>query len=235
MQSRLNEEQILVELLDRADDWAWETCIAYAGKPHTPLVLSNEWQNCGYKQSYIGKFGFYPDGKPFVYVTYHNYKYGGIKLNFPYKEVYAEIVNNHKAGKTYTPKTRKTTQENQLGQLNLSNQPNQVNQPNQSNQFTLSNESNPSNQPTRKTMLKQALAEDQAIWDDGVEHLPYLHSYLNRKGFTENIVDPSIRYSLISANKDCAYPQIVIIVKVIGIDGELKGFQKIYEQYFGQF
>lgn len=198
-----NDDTILAELLDRADDWAWETCIAYGGKPHTPLVLNNEWQNCGYKQSYIGNYGFYPDGKPYVYVTYNHFKYGSVK--FQYKKVYAETITSYKAGKTYTPKTRKVTQENQTGK-----------------EVTLK-------QTLKEDMLKQLLIFDQELWNDGVDNLPYLHDYWKHKGFVENVVDPSIRYVCIEANKFNAFPQIAIMAKVIGTDGKLKGFQKIFD------
>jgi hypothetical protein len=203
--SSLSEDQILAELLDRADNWLWETVIAYGGKPHTPLVLNGEWQNCGYKQAYIGNYGFYPDGKPYVRLTYNNFKYGGIKQVFSCKDTYSQIINDHKAGKSYTPKTRNVTQENQIG-----------------NEETLK-------QILKEDMLKQFLASDKALWDDGTENLPYLHSYWKSKGFTENIVDPSIRYVCIEANRFNAFPEIAIMAKVIAIDGELKGFQKIYD------
>lgn len=202
-QRKVNEDQILAELLDRANDWAWETAIAYGGKPHTPLVLNNEWQPCGYKQSYIGSYGFYPDNTPFLHVTYHHFKHGSVK--FPYRETYAEILKNHAGGKAYTPKTRTVTQD------------------------SLTSEEATAKQAIKEDMLKHFLAADQALWDDGVENLPYLHSYWKAKGFAQNIVDPSIRYSLISPNKDSAYPQMVIMAKVIGIDGALKGFQRIGE------
>jgi hypothetical protein len=203
--SSLNEEQILAELLDRADNWLWEISIAYGGKPHSPLVLNGEWQNCGYKQAYIGNYGFYPDGKPYVRVTYSNFKCGGIKQVFPFKETYNQIIKDHRAGKTYTPKTRKVTQQNQTDE-----------------ETTLK-------QSLKQDILKQILASEKALWDDGTENLPYLHSYWKNKGFTVNIVDPSIRYVCIDANKFNAFPEIAIMAKIIGIDGELKGFQKIYD------
>jgi len=199
MQSKLNYEQVLAELLDRADDWLWEISIAYQGKPHSPLILNGEWQNCGYKQAYIGNYGFYPDGKPFVRVTYHNFKHGGVTQKFPYKEAYIEIINNHKLNKTYKPKPKPVNQQQQP------------------------------DRPSKEEILKAALDEDIALWNDGVDNLPYLHSYWKNKGFVENIVDPSIRYCSIAANKQSAFPQIVILAKVIGIDGQVKGFQKVYE------
>lgn len=199
MQSKLNYEQVLAELLDRADDWLWEISIAYQGKPHSPLILNGEWQNCGYKQAYIGNYGFYPDGKPFVHVTYHNFKHGGVTEKFPYKEAYIEIINNHKLNKTYKPKPKPVNQQQQP------------------------------DRPSKEEILKAALDEDIALWDDGVDNLPYLHTYWKNKGFVENIVDPSIRYCSIAANKQSAFPQIVILAKVIGIDGQVKGFQKVYE------
>lgn len=199
MQSKLNYEQVLAELLDRVDNWLWEIAIAYQGKPHSPLILNGEWQNCGHKQAYIGKFGFYSDGKPFVHVTYNNFKHGGITQKFPYKEVYIEIVSNHKLGKTYKPKPKPVNQQQQL------------------------------DRPSKEDTLKAALADDLALWNDGVDNLPYLHSYWKNKGLTENIVDPSIKYCGIAASKFSAFPEIVIMAKIIGIDGEIKGFQKIYD------
>lgn len=197
MISTLNQEQILAELLDKADDWLWETAIAYEGKPHTPLALNEQWQGCGHKQAYIGKYGFYRDGKAYVRVTYHNFKHGGINLRFPYEETYKEIVNKRKSGNSYTPRTinRKVTQEHQID---------------------------------KATILKLALACDQELWDDGTDNLPYLHSYWEKKGFTENIVDPSVRYCYIAPNRNSAFPEIIVMAKIIGIDGELKGYQKIF-------
>lgn len=188
--SSLSEDQILSELLDRCDDWLWETVIAYRGKPQSPPVLNDEWQNCGYKQGYIGEFGFYPDGKAYVHCTYNHYKHGSTP--FLDKEIRSQIINDHRAGKAYAPRYKKSTQENETPK------------------------------PAKEEIFRKALAEDKAIWDDGVENLPYLHNYWKSKGFRENIVDPSIRY--VAATTTI----IAIMVKVIGIDGELKGFQKIY-------
>ncbi|MBL8195115.1 MAG: hypothetical protein JNM06_15075, partial [Blastocatellia bacterium] len=192
-----NADDILAELLDRADDWLWEQVIAHGGKPHTPLVLNtSEFVNCGHKQGYIGKYGFYPDGKPFVYLTYNHFKHGS--STFPYKEAYSEIVKNYHSGKEYKPKHSKRPDE----------------QP---------------KKPAKEEILKVTLADDLALWNDGVDNLPYLHSYWKNKGLTENIVDPSIKYCGIAASKFSAFPEIVIMAKIIGIDGQVKGFQKIYD------
>lgn len=188
--SSLSEDQILAELLDRCDDWLWETVAAYRGRPQSPPVLNNEWQNCGYKQGYIGKFGFYPDGKAYVHCSYNNYKHGS--TSFPYKETRNQIINDHRAGKIYAPRYKKSTQENEAPK------------------------------PVKEELFRKALAEDKTLWDDGVENLPYLHNYWANKGFRENIIDPAIRYVAATTTV------IAIMVKIIAIDGELAGFQKIY-------
>lgn len=192
-----NADDILAELLDRADDWLWEQAIAHAGKPHSPLVLNTpDFVNCGHKQGYIGKFGFYPDGKPFVYVTYNHFKDGS--STFPYKETYSEIVKNYRTGKEYKPRYSKRPDE----------------QP---------------KKPAKEEILKVTLASDLALWNDGVDNLPYLHTYWKNKGFAENIVDPSIKYCSVAASKFSAFPEIVIMARIISIDGKTKGFQKIYD------
>lgn len=192
-----NADDILAQLLDRADDWLWEQVIAHGGKPHSPLILNTpDFVNCGHKQGYVGKYGFYPDGKPFVHVTYNSFKHGS--STFPYKETYNEIVKNYRTGKEYKPRYSKRPDE----------------QP---------------KKPAKEEILKVTLASDLALWNDGVDNLPYLHSYWKNKGLTENIVDPSIKYCSVAASKFSAFPEIVIMTRIISIDGEIKGFQKIYD------
>lgn len=201
----LSEEEILNELLNRADDWLWQLAITYKGRPHSPLILNREWQNCGLKQSYIGKFGFYSDGKAFVQLTYHNFKHGGIKEKFRCNEVRREILSSHKAGKVYK-RVSKTIDEEQ--------QPTKI---------------------SREELLKDFLMQEHELWNDGVNNLSYVHDYWKKKGFKENIVDSSIRYVCINANKYSAYPTIAIMVKITGIDGNLKGYQKIYSDGSKEF
>ncbi|MFY9225070.1 MAG: plasmid replication protein, CyRepA1 family, partial [Blastocatellia bacterium] len=194
---QLNNDLILAEMLERATDWLWETAIRYEGKPHAPLALNNHWQKCGVKQAYIGSYGYSQSNLPYVNVTYHNFKHGGITHTFPSWEVYQQIVDELKMGKTFAKKVRPIEQERRVQVSNYS-------------------------------IFVQAFINDKQLWDEGTTNLPYLHPYLKSKGFTENIVDPSIRYTTVST-KNSIYPEVVIIARLVNIEGRVKGFQKIFE------
>jgi hypothetical protein len=194
---QLNNDLILAEMLERATDWLWETAIRYEGKPHAPLFLNNHWQKCGVKQAYIGSYGYSQSNLPYVNVTYHNFKHGGITHTFPSWEVYQQIVNELRMGKTFAKRVRPIDQERRVQVSNYS-------------------------------IFVQAFINDKELWDDGTTNLPYLHPYLKSKGFTENIVDPSIRYTTVST-KNSIYPEVVIIARLVNSEGTVKGFQKIFE------
>lgn len=194
---QLNNDLILAEMLERATDWLWETAIRYEGKPHAPLVLNNHWQKCGLKQAYIGSYGYNQSNLPYVSVTYHNFKHGGITHSFPSWECYQQIVTELKMGKTFTKRVRPVEQERRVQVSNYS-------------------------------IFVQAFINDKELWDDGTDNLPYVHPYLKAKGFTENIVDPSIRYTTVST-KNSIYPEVIIIARLVNTEGTVKGFQKIFE------
>lgn len=193
---QLNNDLILAEMLERATDWLWETAIRYEGKPHAPLLLNNHWQKCGLKQAYIGSYGYSENSFPYVNVTYHNFKNGGITHSFPSWECYQQIVTELKMGKTFSKRVRPIEQERRIQVSNYS-------------------------------IFIQAFINDKELWDEGVANLPYLHPYLKAKGFTENIVDPSIRYTTVST-KNSIYPEIIIMARLVSIEGRVKGFQKIF-------
>lgn len=194
---RLNNDLILAEMLERATDWLWETAIRYEGKPHAPLLLNNHWQKCGLKQAYIGSYGYSQSNLPYVNVTYHSFKNGGITHTFPSWEVYQQIVDELRMGKTFAKRVRPIEQERRVQVSNYS-------------------------------IFIQAFINDKELWDEGTTNLPYLHPYLKSKGFTENIVDPSIRYTTVST-KNSIYPEVVIIARLVNSEGRVKGFQKIFE------
>ncbi|MFY9224228.1 MAG: plasmid replication protein, CyRepA1 family [Blastocatellia bacterium] len=192
----MNNDLILAEMLERATDWLWETAIRYEGKPHAPLSLNNYWQKCGLKQAYIGNYGYSENNLPYVNLTYHNFKHGGITHSFPSLECYQQIVTELRIGKTFNKRVRPVEQERRI-------------------------------QVSSYSIFVQAFINDKELWDEGVVNLPYVHPYLKSKGFTENIVDPSIRYTTVST-KNSIYPEVIIIARLVSIDSRVKGFQKIF-------